>query len=195
MSVPRMFQLSAGVRVNIILKVDQPMGKLTTGHIAEILTRGDHPRGIKVRLTNGQVGRVQSLSSSQSENIQGSSFPDDGTVADKDSRDILVGGRKTRRPKMQNDFRYDGANEHERTKEASLLDYVRAPRNAKSRSRGDGSQAASNEISDTTDSPDEVDDQKRLETEFPKIDSALIAAILTDHVDPTKAREVLQQLG
>ncbi|MEW5938959.1 MAG: YwbE family protein [Chloroflexota bacterium] len=46
----------------MVLKQDQPTGKLTRGIVKDILTKSPtHPRGIKVRLTNGQVGRVKEI--------------------------------------------------------------------------------------------------------------------------------------
>jgi len=46
--------------VEIVLKADQRTGKLTSGTVKDILTNSSfHPHGIKVRLTDGQVGRVQ----------------------------------------------------------------------------------------------------------------------------------------
>jgi uncharacterized repeat protein (TIGR03833 family) len=52
----------AGVTVDIVLKADQRTGKLTRGVVKDILTNSQtHPRGIKVRLTDGQVGRVQAI--------------------------------------------------------------------------------------------------------------------------------------
>ncbi|KUO72591.1 MAG: hypothetical protein APF81_13515 [Desulfosporosinus sp. BRH_c37] len=52
----------AGVTVDIVLKADQRTGKLTRGVVKDILTNSPtHPRGIKVRLTDGQVGRVQAI--------------------------------------------------------------------------------------------------------------------------------------
>lgn len=54
--------IKAGVTVEIILKADQRIGKLTRGVVKNILTNSQtHPRGIKVRLTDGQVGRVQAI--------------------------------------------------------------------------------------------------------------------------------------
>lgn len=51
-----------GLEVDIVLKKDQPTGKLTRGIVKQLLTsKANHPRGIKVRLQSGQVGRVQSL--------------------------------------------------------------------------------------------------------------------------------------
>jgi len=48
--------------VLIVLKQDQRTGKLTQGIVKDILTKSpNHPHGIKVRLTNGQVGRVKEI--------------------------------------------------------------------------------------------------------------------------------------
>jgi len=55
--------IKIGEDVGVVLKADQGTGKLTYGKVAEILTSSSfHPRGVKVRLENGQVGRVQSIS-------------------------------------------------------------------------------------------------------------------------------------
>ena len=52
--------ISIGALVDIVLKKDQPTGKLTRGHVKRILTNSPtHPHGIKVMLEDGQVGRVQ----------------------------------------------------------------------------------------------------------------------------------------
>lgn len=64
-TVPSTAQVMPGAAVYIILKQDQPTGKETHGIVQELLTRGNHPRGIKVRLRDGQVGRVQRLASQQ----------------------------------------------------------------------------------------------------------------------------------
>ncbi|MGF7045544.1 putative repeat protein (TIGR03833 family) [Paenibacillus sp. DS2015] len=51
-----------GLEVDIVLKQDQPTGKLTRGIVKDLLTNSPkHPHGIKVRLTSGQVGRVQMI--------------------------------------------------------------------------------------------------------------------------------------
>ena len=56
--------ISPGITVDIVLKADQRTGKLTRGIVKDILTNsGLHPHGIKVRLTDGQVGRVQHIHS------------------------------------------------------------------------------------------------------------------------------------
>lgn len=54
--------IKAGSRVQIVLKSDQRSGKLTEGVVKDILTNTpSHPHGIKVRLTNGLVGRVKEV--------------------------------------------------------------------------------------------------------------------------------------
>ncbi|MFS0782819.1 YwbE family protein [Bacillus sp. 1P06AnD] len=54
--------LSPGMEVEIVLKKDQRTGKLTRGTIKRLLTNSaTHPHGIKVELTDGQVGRVQHI--------------------------------------------------------------------------------------------------------------------------------------
>jgi len=54
--------IKAGLAVSIVLKKDQRTGKRTQGIVKDILTKSaTHPHGIKVRLTDGQVGRVQSI--------------------------------------------------------------------------------------------------------------------------------------
>jgi len=51
-----------GLRVSIVLKRDQPTGRLTDGVVEAILTSSAyHPHGIKVRLESGDVGRVKEI--------------------------------------------------------------------------------------------------------------------------------------
>jgi len=51
-----------GLPVSIILKRDQRTGRLTEGIVKDILTSAPfHSRGIKVRLEDGQIGRVHAI--------------------------------------------------------------------------------------------------------------------------------------
>ena len=51
-----------GLKVSNVLKQDQRTGRRTMGTVKDILTNSPtHPHGIKVRLTDGQVGRVQEI--------------------------------------------------------------------------------------------------------------------------------------
>jgi uncharacterized repeat protein (TIGR03833 family) len=54
--------IKPGMTVLIVLKQDQRTGKLTKGIVKDILTKSpNHPHGIKVRLQDGQVGRVKEI--------------------------------------------------------------------------------------------------------------------------------------
>jgi uncharacterized repeat protein (TIGR03833 family) len=62
MNVPTRLQLKPGLRVRIVLKQDQQTGRLTEGILKDVLTSSPtHPHGIKVRLVDGQVGRVKEI--------------------------------------------------------------------------------------------------------------------------------------
>lgn len=53
-------EIRPGLAVAIVLKKDQRSGRLTCGIVKDILTSAPfHSRGIKVRLADGQVGRVK----------------------------------------------------------------------------------------------------------------------------------------
>ena len=54
--------IKMGAQVKVVQKQDQRTGKLTEGTVLDILTKSPtHPHGIKVRLQNGIVGRVQEI--------------------------------------------------------------------------------------------------------------------------------------
>jgi len=54
--------IRSGLSVKIVLKADQRSGKLTEGIVRDILTSSPtHPHGIKVRLMDGNVGRVKEI--------------------------------------------------------------------------------------------------------------------------------------
>jgi uncharacterized repeat protein (TIGR03833 family) len=52
--------IKPGLKVGIVLKEDQRSGALTDGIVDAVLTNSpEHPHGIKVRLTDGRIGRVK----------------------------------------------------------------------------------------------------------------------------------------
>lgn len=54
--------IKKGQLVKIVLKKDQRSGVLTQGVVKDLLTSAPvHHRGIKVRLEDGQIGRVQEI--------------------------------------------------------------------------------------------------------------------------------------
>ncbi|KAI4168702.1 MAG: hypothetical protein LQ343_006206 [Gyalolechia ehrenbergii] len=175
MAGPKYHELCPGTCVNIILKTDQRTGKLTSGRIAGILTKGDHPRGIKVRLTDGQIGRVQSLSLQEAPILTNQASPEISPEHSPLSHRPQTSPRKNSRP----------ATNHERPeihsdspKPTSLGDYITpsslhrtAPKSA---------------ITDT---------QSRFEMAYPNLDSALIAAIVADYPDSAEAAKILDSLS
>jgi uncharacterized repeat protein (TIGR03833 family) len=51
-----------GTEVMVVMKRDQRTGKLTHGTVKDVLTNSrSHPKGIKVRLQDGRIGRVQRI--------------------------------------------------------------------------------------------------------------------------------------
>ncbi len=62
MPVPKREQIHPGTQVQIVEKQNQATGKLTEGVVGRILTKSaNHPHGIKVALTDGRIGRVQTI--------------------------------------------------------------------------------------------------------------------------------------
>lgn len=62
MAITNRSQIQKGMSVQVVQKQDQRTGKLTSGIVMRILTNSaNHPRGIKVMLEGGIVGRVMNL--------------------------------------------------------------------------------------------------------------------------------------
>lgn len=62
MTISNRSLLKVGMTVAIVLKKDQQSGELTEGIIQQILTNSaNHPHGIKVKLSDGRVGRVKEI--------------------------------------------------------------------------------------------------------------------------------------
>lgn len=165
------------------MKADQPTGKLTQGTISDILTRGDHPRGIKVRLTSGQIGRVQSL---------GSVVSLTDTHSPPGPGEMSAPGVPVRRERRRRGGRHSPRGvaieaDMPTNEGTSLLDYVR---NSPSRPLNIVSPDPKPLLGPNM----KHDNQKQLEAEFPGLDSALVAAILSDHTDVADAWEVLCSL-
>ncbi len=86
-----------GEKVKIIQKKDYVSGNLTLGIVKDVLTKKQiHPRGHKVRLTNGIIGRVQKFADQKEDTPEFSagnatqSDPDKPAVEYKPSEDDLV---------------------------------------------------------------------------------------------------------
>lgn len=113
-TVPTARQVVPGASVFIVLKEDQPSGRETPGTVQNVLTRGNHPRGIKVRLRGGMVGRVQRMGEEAGT----------GEVAPAASRNVGPGGS---RPLCRDIRLLDGPEGYaEGPPERTLADFVPA---------------------------------------------------------------------
>lgn len=74
--LPTTREVVPGAAVSIVLKEDQRTGIEVQGTVQDLLTRGDHPRGIKVRLRDGRIGRVQRMGSDGPEGLGSQSAAD-----------------------------------------------------------------------------------------------------------------------
>ncbi|KAK6852859.1 hypothetical protein PG995_011410 [Apiospora arundinis] len=108
--VPNTTQVIPGASVSIVLKADQRTGREVRGVVRDVLTKGNHHRGIKVRLADGRIGRVQRMAPRP---------VDDGSAAAQGST-----GRQ--RPQYQ-DVRYDGHFEPP-TEQLDLAAYIKPPK-------------------------------------------------------------------
>ena len=86
--IPTIAEVLPGALVNIVLKADQPTGRTVSGMVKDVLTRGNHPRGIKVRLSDGRIGRVQTMAANTNTTpFSANAFPTiDETETRNDSR-------------------------------------------------------------------------------------------------------------
>lgn len=177
-----MSELEQGTAVNIVLKADQPTGKLTTGTIADFLTRGNHPRGIKVRLSDGKIGRVRSLASNTQSGAPQS--------AETGSFQTRRSGAETGHG-IQRDYR----TEEQPAEDVSLLDYVQVKQTKKSRGKRKGTTSSVEDEPSQHNETEAMAFQQRMEAEFPNLDASLVAAILSDQGSAEVARRVLAGLS
>ncbi|KAK4225284.1 hypothetical protein QBC38DRAFT_369015 [Podospora fimiseda] len=104
--VPTTKQVVPGAQVNIVLKADQPTGRTVSGTIKDVLTKGEHHRGIKVRLVDGRIGRVQSMAG-QDGGSPSSSGPGMAEIGNEVEDTQLSYGRRGRQPRFVRDVRTD----------------------------------------------------------------------------------------
>ena len=175
--VPQQHHLHRGTPVNIILKADQRSGKLTSGYIQDILTRGGHPHGIKVRLSDGRVGRVQSLGKPPNSVAPTGSLSPTPWATNAGVQQRPIADRRRNVYEAQSTEASVRPNS-ESTTSTSLMDYVK-PKNTSRKPSSKGPP---------------VNAQEHLEKSFPELDSGLIAAILSDFSTLEAAEEVLSAL-
>jgi uncharacterized repeat protein (TIGR03833 family) len=139
--VPRAHQVIPGAGVSIVLKVDQPTGNEVQGIIDQVLGRGDHPRGIKVRLVDGRVGRVQRMVNEAIARDASAGLSNLG----RNGEPIAYNSVSTTAPTSSTsrnhfgDIRedpYDYANASENRSPINLADYIKPAKNKKGKRKG-----------------------------------------------------------
>jgi uncharacterized repeat protein (TIGR03833 family) len=216
MSVPSYSQISRGMEVSIILKEDQPTGRQVQGIVEDVLTQHDHPRGVKVLLMDGRVGRVQEvLNSGYTSATPFSSQQHDTAVPDPQN--------------WQAHTSYPSGHTFSHTQHSAVPDpqslqahttfpsgYVSARTAQQQPPYTDSRPTTIGAFDDSPNVPPEErseqmeylqsyenskptteDDtnQATLQREFPNIDSSLIAAIYGDSKSLSTTREMLQELN
>ncbi len=164
-SVPTISQVVPGAPVSIVLKVDQPTGRQVQGMVAELLTRGNHPRGIKVRLQDGRVGRVQRMASEEEAKTGSAGLSGLGRNGEGGGVGVGRGVQSVSQlggftANKYSDFRVDSPDEPPRP-ELSLEDYVVVKGNKKSR-RKDASELDPNMQGTEASQADAPDDTSEL---------------------------------
>ncbi|THW99727.1 hypothetical protein D6D18_04701 [Aureobasidium pullulans] len=130
MPLPNISQVVPGAAVSIVLKADQPTGRQVQGTVQNVLTSGNHPRGIKVRLSDGRVGRVQRMHTGDMPAQEASTIP--SSVSSSGSRNTRPPReRDNRRSKFQSrDIRLDEDGEAP-AEEIDLFAYVKPAKQKK----------------------------------------------------------------
>lgn len=199
-SVPSHASIQRGSHVSIVLKADQSTGRQVQGIVADLLTRGNHPRGVKVLLSDGRVGRVQALMAS------------DGHHTSSDS----TGGGHTRQEAPQGG--YGGQQQQQQpiwssppiprqsprsgyppqTHSSSTTQPLR-PADASSlldAEDGTAQRETMESYENARPATKEEEDRAALGREFPSVDGSLVAALYLDcEGDVSGTREMLQAVS
>lgn len=129
-SVPTSQQVVPGAGVAIILKMDQPTGRQVQGIVGTVLGRGNHPRGIKVQLVDGRVGRVQGMVNVETARAASAGLHNLGRNGESSSWSELPMGYRSRMSQKvsgmdNNDI--DNNYNNENRPSATFGDYLTAP--------------------------------------------------------------------
>lgn len=216
--------LKPGQFVSIVLKADQRTGKQVQGTVAQLLTRHNHPRGIKVKLNDGRVGRVQqilrqpsnqihtSTSKNMSSNNPWADAPSQGspynTQQSQDQRFYANYNQNPSDPQQQQQQQQQHANRPHPQQQQGGFSAPQGPPPSQGIRRSDTDQMLAQEGDRAAqvehmqqyeaNAPQSEDDrnQAELQRQFPSIDSSLIAAIYNERKpDMAEIRELLQELG
>lgn len=211
MPVTQYNQVKPGQIVSIVLKADQRTGRQVQGTVSQLLTRHNHPRGIKVKLTDGRVGRVQKIGGNMSNS-------NTNPWADATSQGNPYASSDQQQSGLnQTYFANDSSNQHQQTSyghipnQGSQQQGYSAPQGPPP-SQGVRRSDTDQLLAQQSDAGAQVEtmqqyesharqtdddrNQADLQKQFPNIDSSLIAAIYNERKpDMAEVRELLQELN
>ena len=210
MPITQYNQIKPGQLVSIVLKADQRTGRQVQGTVGQLLTRHNHPRGIKVKLTDGRVGRVMSQNNPWSDaTSQGNPYvrdnePDTGLNQTYFAQDTSNQHQQT--PYGQHSGQ--PAQPHGGQQQQQSYGAPQGPPSGQRRQQSETEQLLAQEgnageqfetmqqyeanARQTEDDRNQADLQKQ----YPNIDSSLIAAIYNERKpNMAEVRELLQELN
>jgi uncharacterized repeat protein (TIGR03833 family) len=207
-----------GLPVSIVLKADQRTGRLTQGIVADVLTRHNHPRGIKVRLQGGAVGRIEAIRETTGQSkapplTQGhypkpthqqysnrrnmSSQQSNNPWADQTSQGGYAAnyyGQQQQQPPSEQQYQAPPGPPNQQQAFAPPARSQSDRFLPQGQERSEQVETMQNYESRAPKSDDDKA-QEQLQKEFPNLDSSLIAAIYSDTKDVGQTREMLQELA
>jgi uncharacterized repeat protein (TIGR03833 family) len=216
MPVTQFAQIKPGLLVSIVLKADQRTGRQVQGTVLQLLTRHNHPRGIKVKLTDGRVGRVQQILPPQQtppnhnhnhntmssntnpwSNTESTGNPYT-TPTSQQGQGAAQGYYQSNNPSQ-----YQSQGHQQQSQNASgppSQGIHRSDTEQLLAQQGDRAAQVEHMQQYEANAPQTEDDrnQAQLQKEFPNIDSSLIAAIYSERKgqgDLAEVRELLQELN
>jgi len=214
MPISQHSQIKPGLLVSIVLKADQASGRQVRGTVSQLLTRHNHPRGIKVKLTDGRVGRVQQiLSQSQPRGHQTRAMASNNNPwadAASQGNTFTSPTSQTNQGSAQSYYQSNPSqpqsNSQYPQQQNQQSQQPHAPTQGIRRSDTERLLAQQNDQAEQVEymqqyeasAPQSEDDrnQAQLQKEFPNIDGSLIAAIYNERTgNLPEVREMLQELN
>merc|ERR1712230_279793 len=205
MPVTQFSQIRPGLAVSIILKADQKTGRQVQGTVSQLLTRHNHPRGIKVKLTDGRVGRVQQIvPQSRQHHTMASNNPwEDAQSQGSPFRSNASQGAaqsyyQSNPSQPQSESQYPSQPNQQRQQTAPSQGAQHSDVDQMLAGQGDRAEQVEHMQQYEANAPQSEADriQAQLQKEFPNIDSSLIAALYSERPGSLgELREILQELG
>merc|ERR1712000_431104 len=189
----------------------QPTGTLSYLHLmpvtqfSQIITRHNHPRGIKVKLTDCRVGRVQQIvPQSRQHNTMASNNPwQDAQSQGSPFRSNASQGAaqsyyQSNPSQPQSESQYPSQPNQQRQQTAPSQGAQHSDVDQMLAGQGDRAEQVEHMQQYEANAPQSEADriQAQLQKEFPNIDSSLIAALYSERPGSLgELREILQELG